>query len=71
MYLSRTVCSNQLAEAVCQSCPYEKVICKGHAKNLLEKTMTHSCTQLQNPSQENFCGTVSDLLKKRGNTTNN
>ena len=31
-----TVCPNQLAEAVCQRCSYEKVICKALTKNLLE-----------------------------------
>ena len=36
----RTVCPNQLAEAVCQRCFYEKVICKAHAKIYRRKPMT-------------------------------
>ena len=40
MYMLRTVCPNQLAEAVCQRCFYEKVICKAHAKIYRRKPMT-------------------------------
>ena len=34
MYMLSTVCPNQFAEAVCQRCSYEKVICKAHVKKL-------------------------------------
>ena len=34
MYMLSTVCPNQFAEAVCQRCSYEKVICKAHVNKL-------------------------------------
>ena len=51
MYMLRRVCPNQLSEAVCQRCSYEKVVCKGRAKkNYRRAPIPHCCMQLQNLS---------------------
>ena len=63
MSMLRTVCPNQLAEAVCQRCPMKRWFAKHMEKVYRGKPMTHSSIQLQNLSGEHLCGAISDLLK--------
>ena len=56
MYMLHTVCLSQLAEAVCQRCSYEKVICEAHAKNIY--IGEHPC-HIAACSCKTFCKSIS------------